>query len=53
MLESPYGLFGDADQMVDTLHERRARWGLTYWSCWEEDLDLLAPVIARLAQANS
>jgi len=34
--------------MVDTLLERRERWGLTYLTCFEEDLDLFAPVVARL-----
>lgn len=45
----PYSLLGDTDQMVDTLLERRERWGLTYLSCFEEDIDLFAPVVARLA----
>ena len=35
--------------MVETMVERRERWGLTYWTCWEEDIDLLAPVVAELA----
>jgi hypothetical protein len=35
--------------MVDTLLERRERLGLTYITCWEEDLDVLAPVVSRLA----
>jgi probable F420-dependent oxidoreductase len=47
---SPYALVGDTDQMVDTLLERRERWGLSYFTCWEEDIDLLAPVVARLAE---
>lgn len=46
---SPYALIGDTEQMVDTLLERRERWGLSYFTCWEEDLDLLAPVVSRLA----
>ena len=39
---------GDTERMVDTLLERRERWGLTYLTCFEEDLDLFAPVVARL-----
>jgi hypothetical protein len=35
--------------MVDTLLDRRERWGLSYVTCWEEDMDALAPVVARLA----
>jgi probable F420-dependent oxidoreductase len=49
MSSGPYALLGDTDQMVDTLLERRERWGLTYLTCFEEDLDLFAPVVARLA----
>jgi probable F420-dependent oxidoreductase len=44
----PYALLGDTEQMVDTLMARRERWGLTYLTCFEEDLDLFAPVVARL-----
>jgi alkanesulfonate monooxygenase SsuD/methylene tetrahydromethanopterin reductase-like flavin-dependent oxidoreductase (luciferase family) len=46
---SPYALLGDASAMIDTLVERRERWGLTYMTCWEEDVERLAPVVARLA----
>lgn len=46
---SPYALVGDTEQMVDALLERRERWGLTYFTCWEEDIELLAPVVNRLA----
>jgi probable F420-dependent oxidoreductase len=46
---SPYALVGDTDQMVETLLERRERLGLTYITCWEEDIDVLAPVVSRLA----
>jgi len=45
----PYALLGDTEHMIDTLLERRERWGLTYLTCFEEDLDLFAPVVARLA----
>jgi len=46
---SPYALVGSVDAMCDTLQERRERWGVTYVVCWEEDIDLLRPVVARLA----
>lgn len=49
LTHSPYALVGDPDRMVDALVERRERWGLTYFTCWEEDIDLLAPVVDRLA----
>ena len=50
LASGPYALVGDTEQMVDTLLERRERWGLTYLTCWEEDIDRLAPVVARLAE---
>lgn len=49
LAESPYALMGDPAQMIDTLVERRERWGLSYFTCWEEDIDMLAPVIEALA----
>lgn len=45
----PYTLVGDTAQMVDTLVERRERWGLSYWTCWEEDMAAFAPVVDQLA----
>jgi probable F420-dependent oxidoreductase len=51
LVDSPYALVGDTQQMVDILLERRERWGLSYITCWEEDIDLLAPVVHRLAGA--
>jgi hypothetical protein len=44
----PYALVGDTAQMVDTLLERRERWGLSYLTCFEDDLDLFAPLVTRL-----
>jgi probable F420-dependent oxidoreductase len=47
--DGPFCLVGDTEQIVDTLLERRERWGLTNITCWEEDIDAFAPVVARLA----
>jgi alkanesulfonate monooxygenase SsuD/methylene tetrahydromethanopterin reductase-like flavin-dependent oxidoreductase (luciferase family) len=49
LIDSPYALVGDTDQMVETLLQRRERLGLSYFTCWEEDIDVLAPVVSRLA----
>ena len=49
LVDSPYALIGDTDRMVETLQERRERWGLSYFTCWEEDIDVLAPVVHKLA----
>ena len=48
---SPYALFGDTSAMVDTLLERRDRWGLTYNVFADRDFDLFRPVMAVLAGA--
>ncbi len=45
----PYALVGDTSHIVDTLLERRERWGLSYWTCWEDDIDAFAGVVAALA----
>jgi probable F420-dependent oxidoreductase len=46
---SPYALLGETDAMVDTLLARRDRWGLTYFVCWDYDVDKFIPVVRRLA----
>jgi hypothetical protein len=35
--------------MVESLHARRARWGLSYFVTFEPYLETFAPVVARLA----
>ena len=48
-LRSPHALVGTVDSIVDTLLERRERYGFSY-ICWHDDaIDTLAPVVARLA----
>ena len=49
ILASPYALVGTVDQIVDDLHARRERWGLSYVMTHEAFMDALAPVVARLA----
>jgi len=48
-LESPYLLIGTVDQLVDELHARRKRLGISYYVVFEPALDTVAPVVARLA----
>jgi probable F420-dependent oxidoreductase len=45
---SPYALLGDVDAMVDTIMARRERWGLTYFVCWDYDVEKFIPVVRRL-----
>jgi probable F420-dependent oxidoreductase len=49
MTGSPHYLLGDADQMADQLVYRRERWGINYLGIKPEHMDVLAPVVARLA----
>jgi probable F420-dependent oxidoreductase len=46
---SPYALVGDTAAMVDTLLERRERWGLSYVVCFEADVERFTPVVKALA----
>ncbi|MGH2598900.1 MAG: LLM class F420-dependent oxidoreductase [Dehalococcoidia bacterium] len=48
-LESPYLLIGTVAQLIDDLHARRERLGISYCVVFEPALDALAPVVARLA----
>lgn len=47
---SPYALVGDTDAIVDTLIERRERWGISYVVCGESALDAMVPVVRKLTQ---
>jgi probable F420-dependent oxidoreductase len=47
--DSPYALIGDTSKMVDTLLERREKWGLTYYVFGDQDFDVFKPLIAELA----
>jgi len=49
VLDSPVGLVGTVDSMVETLQRRRERWDMTYHVVPAEHLDAFAPVVARLA----
>jgi probable F420-dependent oxidoreductase len=49
LASSPYTLIGHPQAIVETLMARRERWGLSYYVCFEEDVETLAPVVAELA----
>jgi probable F420-dependent oxidoreductase len=48
-LATPHALCGTVDQIVDTLLERRERWGITAIGLGVDALDAFAPVVERLA----
>ena len=42
-------LIGTVDQLIEDLHARRERWGVSYYVIFEPYVDAFAPVVARLA----
>jgi len=47
--ESPIGLVGTVAEIVDTLQDRRRRWGFSSWVIHQHEVEAFAPVVARLA----
>jgi probable F420-dependent oxidoreductase len=48
-LESGAVLVGSVDEIIDQLQRRREEWGLSYIVVGDENVDELAPVVAKLA----
>jgi probable F420-dependent oxidoreductase len=48
ILDAPFVLIGTVDEMVEALHARRERWGLSYVVTFEPYLETLAPVVSKL-----
>ena len=48
VLDSPVGLVGTVEEMIETLERRRERWQMTYHVV-NDVMEQLAPVVARLA----
>ena len=49
VLDSPVGLVGTVEEMIETLERRRERWQMTYHVVNDDVMEQLAPVVARLA----
>jgi probable F420-dependent oxidoreductase len=49
VLQSPQCLIGTVNQIVETLQERRERYGISYVTVPGEAIDAFAPVVERLA----
>lgn len=49
VLASPYFLIGSVEGIVERLRELRERYGVSYISVFPRDVDVFAPVVARLA----
>jgi probable F420-dependent oxidoreductase len=50
VLASPIVLLGSPGEIVERLHERRARWGYSYFTIQQPAAREFAPVLARLAR---
>jgi probable F420-dependent oxidoreductase len=51
ILADPYLLIGTVGQMVETLQRRREQFGISYLQVLFTEIDVFAPVVARLAGA--
>lgn len=49
MLSLPYLLAGTIEEIVFSLEDYRERYGITYYSIFDRDMEAFAPVVARLA----
>ena len=49
VLETPYVLLGTIEEMCESLRQRRERYGISYLTVFERDMEVFAPVVARLA----
>jgi len=49
VLDDPYLLIGTVEQIVETLQRRREQYGISYLHVFSDELDVFAPVVARLA----
>lgn len=49
VLEIPFFLMGDVDQICDALYARREQYGISYTVILNDSMEAFAPVVARLA----
>ena len=50
--DSPYLLIGTVGEIADTVRANRERFGFSYLTVFERDMDAFAPVLARLAHSD-
>ena len=48
VLETPYVLLGTVKEISETVWRRRERYGISYLTVFERDMEAFAPVVARL-----
>ncbi|HEY7653763.1 MAG TPA: TIGR03621 family F420-dependent LLM class oxidoreductase, partial [Methylomirabilota bacterium] len=49
VLETPYVLLGTIDEICETVRQRRERYGISYLTVFERDMEAFAPAVERLA----
>jgi len=49
VLETVYVAVGTVEEICETLRQRRERYGVSYFTVFERDMEAFAPVVARLA----
>ena len=49
VLDSPVGLVGTVEQMIETIQRRRERWQMSYHVIGDDVMEKFAPVVARIA----
>lgn len=49
VLETVYVLLGTVEEICETLRQRRERYGISYLTVFERDMEAFAPVVERLA----
>jgi probable F420-dependent oxidoreductase len=49
VLESPASLIGEVEEIVEKIQKNRERFGFSYYTIFENDLETFAPVVKRLA----
>jgi hypothetical protein len=49
LLDDPYLFIGTIEYMVETLQRRREQYGISYLHVPFQDIDVFAPVVARLS----
>jgi hypothetical protein len=49
VLEMPSIFIGSIDQIVDDMQKRRERYGISYYVVSDRSLEMVAPIVARLA----
>lgn len=49
LLDTPHFLVGSIEQICDDVRRYRERFAISYLVVWEENMEMLAPVVARIA----